>query len=52
MIGAVLIVIVLVIAIPVGVMMSGGAFAAVLGWALKDNAAAEHADSELLDTNY
>ena len=37
---------------PIGFLMSTGVAAAVIGWALKSNADAEHADSELLETNY
>ena len=52
MIGPVLIVIILVVAIPVGVMMSGAVAAAVLGFFLKDDVDRSHEGSELLETNY
>lgn len=49
MIGPIVIVIVLLIAIPVGVSMSGGVVAGILGWALKDNGEQTHEGSELID---
>lgn len=49
--GVIIIVVVLVVAIPVGVMMSGAVVSAVLGWLLKDEADTAHAGSELVDTN-
>jgi hypothetical protein len=49
--GPVLIVIVLVVAIPVGVVVSGAAAAAVLGFLVKDEVDRNHAGSELLETN-
>lgn len=51
MVGPLLIVIVLVIAIPVGVMVSGGVGAAILGTSLNDDVDRSHEGSELLDTN-
>ncbi len=51
MLGVVIIIVVLVIAIPVAVIMSGAALAGVLGWFLKDNAEATHEGSELLELN-
>jgi hypothetical protein len=51
MLGAVIIVVVIVIALPVALMMSGGAFAAVLGWVLKDNGERTHEGSELIELN-
>ena len=51
MLGAVLIVIVLVLVIPVGVMMSGAVVSAALGWALKDDAEARNEGSELIALN-
>ncbi len=51
MLGVFIIVAVLLL-IPVGFLMSTTVAAAVIGWALKSNSDAEHADSELLDTNY
>ncbi len=50
--GPILMVIVLVIAIPVSVMMSGAIAAGLLGFAVKDEVDRNHADSELLKTNY
>ncbi|MBK6855868.1 MAG: hypothetical protein IPG97_04730 [Microthrixaceae bacterium] len=49
--GPVLIVIVLVVAIPVSVLVSGAAIAAGLGFAVKDEVDRNHAGSELLKTN-
>ena len=52
MVGAVIIVIVCVIVIPVGVMATGAAIAAIFGASLKSHAEATHEGSELIDTNY
>ena len=49
MLGPVIILVVLLVAIPVGVSMTGGIVAAILGWALRDDAAERHKDSELLE---
>ena len=51
MTGAILMAIVLVVVIPVAVCMSGAALAALLGWALKEDADARNAGSELIDLN-
>lgn len=51
MVGPAIIVIVLIVAIPVAVMVSGGAVAAVLGFLVKDEVDRSHEGSELLDTN-
>jgi hypothetical protein len=51
MAGALVMVFILLIAIPVGVLMSGAAVAAVLGWFLRSDAEARHQGSELIDTN-
>lgn len=51
MLGAVVIVVVLVVAIPVAVMMSGAVVSAALGWALKDDAEARYQGSELIALN-
>jgi len=51
-VGAVLIVIVCVIAIPIAVMWTGAAIAAMFGASLKSHAEATHEGSELIDTNY
>jgi hypothetical protein len=52
MVEGIIIVLVLVVVIPVGVLMSAGLATFLLGWSLTRNAEAEHADSELLQTNY
>ena len=51
MIGAIILAIVIVIAIPVGVLMSGGAAAAVIGHFLKEEGEASHEGSELIELN-
>lgn len=51
MVGPAIIVIVLIVAIPVGVLVSGGAAAAILGFFLKDEVDRSHEGSELLETN-
>ena len=51
MVGAVVIAIVLVVAIPVGVLMSGGIASALLGFVLKEEAETAHEGSELIETN-
>jgi hypothetical protein len=51
MAGAILIVIVLVIAIPVAVLMGTALIAVALGWSLKEDAEARHAGSELVALN-
>jgi hypothetical protein len=49
MLGAAIIVVVLVVAIPVAVLMSGAVGAAILGWLVKTDVDASHEGSELLD---
>ena len=51
MIGPAIIVVVLLVAIPVGVIMSGAVLAATLGWFLRDNGEATHEGSELIEIN-
>lgn len=51
MIGAAIIVVVLLVAIPVGLMMSGAFGAMIIGWVLRTDVDARHQDSELLDLN-
>lgn len=48
----VFIIIAVLLLIPVGFLMSTMVAAAVIGWSLKTNADADHAGSELIDTNY
>jgi hypothetical protein len=50
--GAVIIVIAVAVVLPSLMLIGGGVISAVLGWVLKTNAEAEHAGSELIDTNY
>ena len=49
--GALILAVIIVIVIPVAVIMTGAAVAAILGWSLKDNGERENAGSELLDLN-
>ena len=51
MAGAILMVIVLVLVIPVAVLVTGAVVAALLGWSLKDDAEARNEGSELIDLN-
>ena len=52
MAGAVIIVIVLVIVLPVAFMLGGAVVAALLGLSLRGTVEADHEGSELIDTNY
>jgi len=49
MLGALILVVILLVVIPVSVAMTGGVVAAILGWALRDNGEAAHEGSELID---
>lgn len=51
MFEVVAIIVVLVVAIPVGVLMSGAVAAAILGGLVKADVDHSHAGSELLETN-
>jgi hypothetical protein len=51
MIGAIVMAVVIVIAIPVGVLMSGAVAAALLGTAATSDAEARYEGSELLELN-
>jgi hypothetical protein len=51
-IGAILIVFVVVVALPIAFMWTGAAIAAIFGASLKSHAEATHEGSELIDTNY
>jgi hypothetical protein len=51
MIGAIVMAVVLVLVIPVGVLMSGAAAAALLGTAATSDAESRYEGSELLDLN-
>ena len=50
MLGAIILVVAMLLGI-VGILMSGGAFAALLGTFLKDDAEQRHEGSELIDLN-
>lgn len=49
MLGAVIIAVIILIAIPVSIMMTGAIVAGILGWSLKDNGEATHEGSELIE---
>ena len=51
MFGVIAIVVVLVVAIPVAVLMSGAVASALLGWLVNDDVERSHEGSELVDTN-
>jgi hypothetical protein len=51
-IGALVIAVVIVFALPIAFLLSGSLGAIAMGWLLKENAEATHPDSELLETNY
>jgi hypothetical protein len=50
--GAVIIVAVVVVALPVAFLMTGGVLSAIVGWSLKNEAEATHPNSELTELNY
>ena len=52
MLGAVIIVIVILIALPVAYLMTGAVLAAFMGWSLRANGEDTHPGSELTDLNY
>ena len=52
MLGAAIIVVVIVVALPVAYLMTGGVLSAVMGWSLKNEAEATHPNSELTELNY
>jgi len=50
--GAVIIVIVVVVALPVAYLVTGAVLSAVMGWALRANGEDTHPGSELTELNY
>jgi hypothetical protein len=52
MLGPIIIVVVLLVAIPVGTLIAGAVIAAALGEMLHTNGEAEHAGSELVELNH
>lgn len=52
MIGAIIIVVVILVLIPVGFLMSMAVPASLFGFLLKTKAENDNAESELLETNY
>jgi hypothetical protein len=51
MLGAIIIVVILIVAIPVAVILTGAVVAAILGWSLRANAEAVNEGGELIDLN-
>jgi hypothetical protein len=51
-IGALVIAVVIVFALPIAFLLSGTMGAVTVGYLLKENAEATHPGSELIDTNY
>jgi hypothetical protein len=49
MLGAIILAVIILIAIPVSIAMTGAIVAGVLGWSLRDNGEATHEGSELID---
>jgi len=49
MLGAIILTVIIIVAIPVSVMMTGGIVAAILGWSLKEDGEQRHEGSELID---
>ena len=49
MLGAIIIAVVILVAIPVSIMMTGAIVAAILGWSATDTAETAHEGSELVD---
>ena len=52
MLAVIVFVVILVVAIPVGFLMSTSLVAAILGSLLRTDAECRHGDSELIETNY
>jgi hypothetical protein len=52
MIGAIILAVVILVVIPVGFLMTMAIVSAIMGFAMKTNADAEHDGSELIDLNY
>lgn len=51
MLGAIILAVIIIVAIPVTICMTGAAVAAVLGWSLHDNGETSNEGSELIDLN-
>lgn len=52
MLGAVIIVVVVVIALPVAFLVTGAVLSAFMGWSLRANGEDTHPGSELTELNY
>jgi hypothetical protein len=50
-IGAIVLVVLLVVVVPVAMCMSGAVAAAILGWSLKESVERDHEGSELVELN-
>jgi hypothetical protein len=50
--GAIILVVIIVLVLPVLFLVTGAVPTVLLGWLLKDQAEANHQGSELLETNY
>ena len=51
MLGAIILAVIILVAIPISICMTGAAVAGVLGWALKDNGERSNEGSELIELN-
>jgi hypothetical protein len=49
MLGAIIIAVIILVAIPVAIMMTGAVVAALLGWSATDNGEQTHEGSELIE---
>lgn len=49
MLGAIIIAVIILVAIPVSIMLTGAVVAAILGWSATDTVETAHEGSELID---
>ena len=49
MLGAIILAVIILVAIPVSIAMTGGIVAGILGWSLKETGEATHEGSELIE---
>jgi hypothetical protein len=49
MLGAIILAVVIVVAIPVSVILTGAVVSSILGWSLKENGEETHQGSELVE---
>ena len=52
MAGAIAVTVFILFVLVPGMLIAGGVISAIVGWAAKSNAEAEHEDSPLIDLNY